>query len=890
MLNSFINKSCDVDELLNIENEKIINLSRKSFFYWDKNDFNIWQSEELILNYINDNLIGIFDNEDLMIFSELSFYIFLLSSWKEKILFFSKIWDYIEKLNSIINLLIDDFKKDLDSNFDKLNKVKLQKITTFFEVLNKLCNISQFENNKRENIHTIVDFMNEKIESIILILWNNEKNLEYINILQNLSWRLYINFSYINYIDWYKSKDTLYPYFDNLLFLEKKWFDLSKKSNFWNNIKKQKEIENAYIWNSLYIYLLFLYKIKNIKFINNKDELIKNFTNLLNKYKEDLNITENIENKKVEEIDDLLLSKILNIFDLWKFTILEFLDKILIGEIRLNSSVVEILHHIILFKSDINEEILLQIAIFLIETKDDKNYFMQYFKSKILEIIIKNIINSKNYTKILNVSEILSSIWNKISLKNISPYLLKTYSSIYLELALYYSINDLNVEKTIYFLSIFENINWLEDSQSFNLEKIDKIYLNLSKSYTKISDFKDQNNFNFLKERGEFRYKELKSFIDWKNKADLQENIIEILNLLESKDITISNFDFLEDKNIHKITELISKKIFYWIAQVFLLNENDKNKFDRFWCKTEKIEIINGIYLVLKFPIIYEKKFQNIYWREKDYLKNSILNIINNFIKNKKSKYEELLNKVLNIENSYLNMFNSTKIDWLDFYWFQKSKDVFWWDSIMIIPSSNRNQVNFNLLDATWHWYDAVFVNKLFKSTRSVLTEKPQNVWNIIYSMWNKIFNILNWKNDLELDEHTATSIEVYVDIKNKKAIISNAMHPHYIILKSTWNIIKWKTLWYWFWFYSDVFEDKDEKEIKYDLGVWDKIIIYSDWLTERLNKEETKTYKNKFIDFSSEYYSLKPKEFIDKLIKDLYEFTWWKLEDDLSIVCIEYK
>jgi len=67
--------------------------------------------------------------------------------------------------------------------------------------------------------------------------------------------------------------------------------------------------------------------------------------------------------------------------------------------------------------------------------------------------------------------------------------------------------------------------------------------------------------------------------------------------------------------------------------------------------------------LILKFPIIYESKFRNIYSREKDYLKNNILNIINTFIRNKKSKYEELLNNVLTVEKNYLKMFNSTKID-----------------------------------------------------------------------------------------------------------------------------------------------------------------------------------------------------------------------------------
>ncbi|MDD4152003.1 MAG: PP2C family protein-serine/threonine phosphatase [Candidatus Gracilibacteria bacterium] len=891
MLKFGVKENSEENKLLNNE-DTIISL-RNLFFYGNENTFNTKIEEEYILNYINENLLDIFSNEDIMIFSELSFYIFLLSSGKERILFFSKISDYIEKLNSTIDLFIEDFKKELNTNNQNLNtnKIKFQKITIFFEILNKLCNVSQFENSKRDNIHTIVNFMNLKIESIILFLGDNEKNLEYKNILQNLSGRLYINFSYIDYIEGYKDKNTLFSYFDNLLSLENKGFELTKESNFGNNPKKGLEIERAYIGNSIYIYLLFLYKIKNLKFINNKDELIINFINLINKYKKNLNI-EISENMQIEEIENVLISKIFDVFNIGDFSIGEFINKILNLEIKLNASVLEILHHIILFKSDINIEKLSKIAIFLIENNDDKNYFIQYFKSKILEIIIKQVINSKDSENLLNRKEILNLIGEKIQYKNTSPYLLKTYSSIYLELALYYSFNDSKIDKSIHFLSIFENINGFENIQSFNLEKRNKIYINLSKSYTKIEDFKDYKNYNFLKEIGEFRYKEIKIFTDLKNKADLQEKVLEILNLLESEDKNPSNFDFSEDKNIHKLTELISKKIFYGIAQVFLLNENEKNKFDRFGCKTEKIEIINGVYLILKFPIIYEQKFQNIYLKEKDYLKNSILNIINNFIRNKKSKYEKLLNKVLTIENSYLQMFNSTKIDGLDFYGFQKSKDAFGGDSIMLIPSTNKNGANFNLLDATGHGYDAVFVNKLFRSTRFILTESEKNVGDIIYSMGNKIFNILHQKNDLksDLENHTATSVEVFVDTKNKKAIISNAMHPHYIILKGDGNILKGKALGHGFGFYSDIFEDKIKKEIEYDLELGDKIIIYSDGLTERLNNEETGIYKNKFIDFSSKNYSLKPKEFVDNLVKDLYKFTGGKLEDDLSIVCIEFK
>jgi len=63
-----------------------------------------------------------------------------------------------------------------------------------------------------------------------------------------------------------------------------------------------------------------------------------------------------------------------------------------------------------LFKSDIKDELILKLSIFLIETKDDKNYFIQYFKSKIIEILIKKIIDSNNENKILNKKEILDMI------------------------------------------------------------------------------------------------------------------------------------------------------------------------------------------------------------------------------------------------------------------------------------------------------------------------------------------------------------------------------------------------------------------------------------------------------------------------------------------------
>jgi len=60
---------------------------------------------------------------------------------------------------------------------------------------------------------------------------------------------------------------------------------------------------------------LLLYKIKNFKSLGNKEELVNYFINIVDKYKNNIDI--NIpENSTIIEIENILISKIFNIFNL----------------------------------------------------------------------------------------------------------------------------------------------------------------------------------------------------------------------------------------------------------------------------------------------------------------------------------------------------------------------------------------------------------------------------------------------------------------------------------------------------------------------------------------------------------------------------------------------
>lgn len=314
------------------------------------------------------------------------------------------------------------------------------------------------------------------------------------------------------------------------------------------------------------------------------------------------------------------------------------------------------------------------------------------------------------------------------------------------------------------------------------------------------------------------------------------------------------------------------KNIYIWIFKllfliiiilwaIIILHSSDivNNIWMIFWEQTKNfiiffVIIFEFLFLMIFIDIIYEKPIKNLSnsikyflswekWYE-NFLKTSLnwnINFITSFFKQviyslkwikdeffhwkeikwevsiaKEIQWKMLWKKIISVPS--LNVIFTSKPAW-----------EIWWDSYDIIKSDDNENYYIYVWDATWHWVWAWFImtmvnaliewfTKSFKSWADILAKtnlvlKPRVKTNLLMSLL-----LVRWNEN------------------EKKLFMTWAWHEYLIIykqnLKKTFKI---KSGWVALWMVKDISKVLKEVEIKVEPG--DIIVLYSDWVTEAINR-----------------------------------------------------
>ena len=213
------------------------------------------------------------------------------------------------------------------------------------------------------------------------------------------------------------------------------------------------------------------------------------------------------------------------------------------------------------------------------------------------------------------------------------------------------------------------------------------------------------------------------------------------------------------------------------------------------------------------------------------------------------------------------------------------------WDSYDIIAQDNTYYIY--VWDATghwvWAWFIMIMVNaliswfaKIFKSWATILTKtneilKPRVKANLLMSLL-----LIRW------------------DEKEKRIFMTWAWHEYLMIYKFRENkTYKIKSGWIALWMIKDTSKWLKEKEIKFEKN--DIIVMYSDWITEAINKPkkdwtEIMFWENRLIeaiDNAPNWNNDKKtsNSVFNNITIELSKFMWYKhcQLDDVTLAVIHY-
>lgn len=216
------------------------------------------------------------------------------------------------------------------------------------------------------------------------------------------------------------------------------------------------------------------------------------------------------------------------------------------------------------------------------------------------------------------------------------------------------------------------------------------------------------------------------------------------------------------------------------------------------------------------------------------------------------------------------------------------------WDSYDIIKWTDENYYIY-VWDATWHWVWAGFIMMMVNALVSGFSKNFKK-WNEILAKTNEILKPRVKANLL------MTVLLVRWDEINKKMYMTWAWHEYLLIYKQKQKkCYKIKSWWIALWMIKDISKLLKEKEVPFEEE--DIIILYSDWITEAINKSKKDWNQQMFWEKrlmkaienapNMRWKSYKSAASVfNNITISLSKFMWYKHVqlDDITLATIQYK
>lgn len=572
---------------------------------------------------VNEKMNNILFDNTTIIFKEIVTIVNLLSFGNKYKIFESYNYYNLEELGNLFREY-ERRLKEIETDTNDF-QITFGQYVTLIEAINELCMINSTDVLRKKSINPLVNTITETIN---LVKFNVTLNNEEINTLNNILGKLLFFYSHIPYINT-SNKNSQYLIDEYTFNFEKirDGYHLSKNTNFGADTENEKYYK-IFLNSITTILSTLIYKLEiTYRYSDYND--IEKFKNILEIYNQEITHTDIQKFKTVEEFKLTLLKNYNFIYndklqtDDYLYIVEDFLQNP-----DFNSSNMIMLHSLILYSPNIEDEKLLKILEILISLDKFKNDYHEFYKISICDVIINKFIYFKR--EVIS-NELGKNLIAYIEHNKIASHLMSVYSKIYLTLSLYYSNIDkyesIEQSKLFYYNFIAINGTDILENEYSNLNK--EILYNHGKR--SINEF-DINNIDIPSEKYvEIGFKVLNKF-SIQQDINLKYNINQKLSNIVTEIFTDEglNDDLL---NSH-IEAFISRDMFHGLAFVSVegLCEKECHLIDLGYERID-IPLISGYKLKMAYSNVYKNIFEKIYEKNKDYIKQNIINLIISYIK-----------------------------------------------------------------------------------------------------------------------------------------------------------------------------------------------------------------------------------------------------------------
>jgi hypothetical protein len=577
--------------------------------------------KENINLFIEKKLLNLTKKDSLYFFKDINIMLHILSiGTNEKII--ESYNNYNFDSTSNLFRFYENRLKELFLTNKELFCLSFDSYIILLRTITQICNFNSIDEIAKKSIKFFIELMTE---SINILKFNILLDKNQLNKLNNIQGKYLYYFSYIENIpfDTNDLKTTFENYF---LTLERHeaGYVISSESNFGDetqNLDSQEFL--IYKKNSS---VLILKLIKDLKANINEELYFKeeDFQRILRFYYKKFSlyhsnddIAENLDIFQKDLLNTLLLNYHIN-QDFKKQLDYHFIiDDFIFSQEILTNTNIEIIFQLLYFTDDIALYKYHLISQILVQHNPIKNDYHEYFKLAIFDLCVNKSIHIKYNTDLENV---LKKISTYVDNYKIASHLLSVYSKIYLSLSLFYSENQINIDKAKKLYASFIQINGLEILENEYNEINLRILSNI------------QHSKDFI----------LNEFFENKNR--------ELKNELESiKNRIDKNISSNEMKTLLSI--FISNEIFHGVCETVIVEYEEK--LTTLDAGFEEYQIILPKYIIrLIFTSVYKNNFLSIFDNYKSFLENDLCSILNDF-KEKNKKFSILIDDEDEIEINY---------------------------------------------------------------------------------------------------------------------------------------------------------------------------------------------------------------------------------------------
>lgn len=576
-----------------------------------------------LLTTVKDKMNNILWDNQTIIFKEIVTIVNLLSFGKDYKVFENYNFYNIDNLGNLFR----DYEKKLielkNTDHEKFS-ITFKHYVCLIEVINELCTINSIDLLRKKTINALIETLSETIN---IAKFNLNLEETQINALNNILGKLLFYYSHIPYISC-ENKDVNYLIKEFTFNFHKlcDGYILSKNTNFAGD-KHTKQYYKIFLNSLSTLVCTLTYKLEK-HYKKEEYEELEKYHEIIDLYNEVIEHDKKVEFKDFYEFKNYFMNNYTFIYK--KDDSVKNHEDIVNNFLEtknFDGSNMQILLCLILFSNNIEEEKLKQALEILLDIPKYENDYHEFYKLNLCDIIINklSLLNSSVIKDVLN-----EKIISYIETNKIASHLMSIYSKIYLSLSKYYSFyfDIKSNESTKYYYYKYLSINGknLLENEFKNVN--DTILSNLGKYSIKEMGL----NLDLLEENyiqiGQNLISNYAQEFEIKTKYNINQKLSNIVT-----DI-FTNEGLNNDSLNQHIESFISKDIFHGLTFVSVqgLCEHKCRLTDIGYDKVE-IPLLEGYTLRMAYSRVYKHIFNDIFQKNKDYIKQNIINLIISYLK-----------------------------------------------------------------------------------------------------------------------------------------------------------------------------------------------------------------------------------------------------------------